>query len=187
VASYGVGLPAAIAKLYHGWIWSMEWEEYMMGRSFWRKVYYGLFNDLWDKLITAAFAATVIGGIASILSNVPPEKEADLPARISMLTSSLNAAAKTIGAIEEEIKQRQALVDQLSKEADAAEKLKTLNKEQMDAVAQVLRSEIKSEERQNFWTAQFLAFFYAALGAALSEGYRFILRWRARRRLQSVA
>jgi hypothetical protein len=64
--------------------------------------------------------------------------------------------------------------------------LAALNKEQLEAVAQVLRSEIKSDERQNFWTAQFLAFFYAALGVALSEGYRFILRWRARRKLASI-
>jgi hypothetical protein len=51
----------------------------------------------------------------------------------------------------------------------------------MDAVALVLRSEIRGEERHNFWGAQFLAFFYAALGVALSEGYRFVIRWRTRR------
>jgi hypothetical protein len=113
----------------------------------------------------------------------PKEKLPDLPARISTLTESLNGAAKTIDAIEHEIKQRQALVEQLEREADTASKLKTLNKDQLDAVAQVLKGEIQSDQRQNFWNAQALAFFYAAVGVALSELYRFILRWRARRRL----
>ncbi|HEX3600247.1 MAG TPA: hypothetical protein VHU84_08885 [Lacipirellulaceae bacterium] len=102
------------------------------------------------------------------------------------MTASLNGAAKTIGAIEEQIRQRQALVEQLEREADTASKVKGLNKEQLDAVAQVLKNEIHIDQQQNFWSAQALAFFYAAIGVALSELYRFILRWRARRRLANA-
>jgi hypothetical protein len=96
---------------------------------------------------------------------------------------SLNTAAQTIGEIEDEIKKREVLVKQLQHDADTAAKVSTLNKDQLDAVAQVLRGEIKSDERQNFWSAQLFAFFYAALGVALSEGYRFIIRRRTRHRL----
>jgi hypothetical protein len=117
---------------------------------------------------------------------VMKKKDADLPSKIQTLTASLNSASQAIGQIENEIKQRQELVQKLEKEADTASKIAALNKEQMDAVAQVLRSEIKSDERQNFWGAQLLAFFYAALGVGLSEGYRYLLRWRARRRLAAV-
>jgi hypothetical protein len=98
-------------------------------------------------------------------------------------TASLKGAADTIGQIEEEIKQREALVQRLEEQADTAKKLSAMNKDQLDAVAQVLRGEIGRDERQNFWSAQALAFFYPAVGVGLSELYRFILRWRARRRL----
>jgi hypothetical protein len=140
------------------------------------------------RWITAAFGigAVVISLISSLITFSWKREQLELPARIQLLTGSLNSAAETIGQIEAEIKQRQELVRQLEKDAETASKLAALNKEQMDAVAQVLRSEIKSDQSQNFWGAQFLAFFYAALGVALSEGYRFFIRWRLRRKLQPV-
>jgi hypothetical protein len=138
----------------------------------------GLSSPIVDRVISEMLGINRASNVAG--------KQNDLPSRIQTLTKSLNSAAETIGQIEDEIKQRQALVQRLERDADTASKLADLNKEQMGAVAQVLRSEIRSDERQNFWSAQFLAFFYAALGVALSEGYRFILRWRARRRLRKV-
>jgi hypothetical protein len=113
--------------------------------------------------------------------------QSELPARIQTLTNSLNSAAETIGQIEAEIKQRQVLVEKLEHDAETASKLAVLNKDQLDAVAQVLKGEIQADQRQNFWTTQAWAFFYTALGFGLSEGYRFFLRWRMRRKLQSVA
>lgn len=116
-----------------------------------------------------------------------PKPEPDLPSKIQKLTKSLNTASDSMRQIEVEIEKRQELVRELEKQADTASKITTLNKEQRDAVAQLLRDEIKSDERQNFWTAQLLAFFYAALGVALSEAYRYAMRWRARRRLEGPA
>jgi uncharacterized membrane protein YdfJ with MMPL/SSD domain len=134
----------------------------------------------------AGLAGVIISLASTFISHQEKPKQLELPARIETLTKSLNSAAETIGQIELEIKQRRDLVQQLEKDAATASALSALNKEQMEAVGQVLRSEIKSDERQNFWGAQLLAFFYAALGVGLSEGYRFILRWRARRRLAAV-
>lgn len=133
-----------------------------------------------------AIAGLFISASASYINYIYKPKLLELPARIQTLTASLNSAAETIGQIEAEIKRRQELVEQLQHDADTAAKVSALNKDQMDAVAQVLRSEIKSDERQNFWSAQLLAFFYAALGVGLSEGYRFFLRWRARKRLAQL-
>jgi hypothetical protein len=110
-----------------------------------------------------------------------PKKE-DLAVRIQTLTNSLNSAAKTISQIEDEIKQRQSLVAKLQRDADEASKLSTLNKDQLDAVAQLLRSQTES----SFWSSQAIALFYAVFGVALSELYRFVMRWRARRRLATV-
>src|SRR5215472_4317359 len=58
--------------------------------------------------------------------------------RIRELTDSLNKSATTIQDIENEITKRQALVGQLQKDADTASKLATVNKQQVDAIAQVL-------------------------------------------------
>lgn len=129
--------------------------------------------------------AAVIAGSSWLLYHafLTPPKADDLPTQITALTQSLNGAAKTIGEIERQIKQRQLLVEQLEREAQTASNLKTLNKDQLDAVAAVLNREIKSDQSHNFWGTQALAFFYAAVGVALSELYRFILRWRKRRRL----
>jgi hypothetical protein len=153
-------------------------------------------NDVgWTKLndrvqwlsVFVGLAAAIVAGTSTILSIREKPSQAELPARIRVLTGSLNSAAEAIGQIEAEIKKRQELVLKLQQDAETAAKLSALNKEQMDAVALVLRSEIKSDQSQNFWSAQLLAFFYAALGVALSEGYRFFIRWRLRRKPQSEA
>jgi hypothetical protein len=109
-------------------------------------------------------------------------KEIDLPERIRVLTSSLNDAAKSIGEIEEAMKQREALVQRLQRDAETASRLSALNKEQVDAVAQVLKGEIEKDQQANFWTTQLLALFYTLLGVGLAELYHFVLRrWRRRR------
>jgi uncharacterized membrane protein YdfJ with MMPL/SSD domain len=139
-------------------------------------------------ILVATSGAGLVSATSSFITHVQEKpKQVELPARIQTLTKSLNSAAETIGQIEDEIARRRKLVEQLQRDADTAAKLSALNKDQMDAVAQVLRTEIKSDQSQNFWNAQMLAFFYAALGVALSEGYRFITRWRLRQRLQSEA
>jgi len=148
-------------------------------------------ENLWRTTIGFVAVAIALVSLTAQLANVWElkdklfiRKESDLPARIEVLTKSLNTAAVTIGQIEDQIKQRQLLVTQLQHDAETASKLSALNKEQLDAVASVLRSEIKSDQSQNFWSTQLLAFFYAALGVALSEGYRFVIRWRLRRKLE---
>jgi hypothetical protein len=134
--------------------------------------------------LVVSTTATVWSDFQHIIESNFVSSEPELPAKIHKLTESLNAAAESIGQIEGEIKKRQSLVEQLEQEANTATKLASLNQEQLNAVAQVLRGEIKSDERQNFWSAQLFAFFYAALGVALSELYRFIVRSRARRKLE---
>jgi myo-inositol-1-phosphate synthase len=148
-------------------------------------------SRLFAVLVVATVTVSLVSASLSSLSQVfslswkafEKPKTVDLPSRIQTLTDSLNLAAKTIGQIETEIEQRQQLVRQLEKDAETASKVSVLNKEQMEAVAQVLRAEIKNDGQENFWRAQLLAFFYAALGVGLSEGYRFFLRWRVKRKL----
>jgi len=104
------------------------------------------------------------------ISRPPVAKE--LPDRIRVLTDSLNAAARAIGDIESEIQERKELVDKLKRDAEIANNLKQLNKEQVDAVAQVLRSQIDREQKEGFWATQGIAFFYTILGVFLAEAFR---------------
>jgi len=106
--------------------------------------------------------------------------------RIRELTQSLNKSATTIQEIENEITKRQALVSQLRKDAETASKLATVNKEQVDAIAQVLRTQIQAQERNSFWFNQGINALYMFLGVGLGELVRWFLRWRAKRKASAV-
>ena len=116
----------------------------------------------------------------------PTKQQPSLQDRIKVLTNSLNKSASTIQDIETEIKNRQALVEKLQKDAEIAKKLTELNKDQVDAISQVLRGQIEEEEHRSFWSNQALAFFYVLLGVLLTEGTRWFLRWWSRREVPSA-
>jgi hypothetical protein len=106
-----------------------------------------------------------------------------LEARIEELTGSLNVSAKLIAQIEREITTRKELVSKLERDADEAIRLSTLNADQVAAVAQALRGELRNESKSGFWLSAATNLFFAFLGAAFGE----LFRWfRARRRRTSV-
>ena len=74
----------------------------------------------------------------------------------------------------------------LEQDAETARKLSAVNKEQVDAIAQVLRGQIEAQERRSFWSNQALAVFYALLGVAFSELTRWLLRRKRRRKTQLI-
>jgi hypothetical protein len=116
----------------------------------------------------------------------PKNAPRTLEDRIRELTESLNRSATTIQDIENEITKRQALVTQLQKNADTASKLATVNKEQVSAIAQVLRTQIELQERNSFWFNQGVNALYMLLGVALGELVRWFLRWRAKQRTRAA-
>jgi hypothetical protein len=138
------------------------------------------------SLTPRAFESYVQKGLHSLFPEIFNEIRAPPPPtledRIKLLTDSLNSSARTIQEIENEIKDRQALVTKLQRDAEIAQKLTALNKDQVDAIAQVLRGQIEAEEHRSFWGNQFLAVLYTLLGVALAELSRWFLRWRARRK-----
>lgn len=134
-------------------------------------------------LLTIAMIAGLIVNLTYAFFFVPKPKEIDLQERIRSLTSSLNSAAKSISDIEGEIKQREALVQRLVKDAETASKLAGINREQVDAVAQALKGEIERDQERNFWSTQLLALFYTLLGVVLAEVFHLIQRrWSARKK-----
>jgi hypothetical protein len=134
-------------------------------------------------LITVVYVmGIVISEIGGRFGKPPPrEITVTLEDRLSVLTQSLNSAARTISEIEAEVNERQALVAKLARDAQVANNVQHLNKEQVDPIAQVLRGQIDREQRESFWSSQLLALFYTVLGVVLAELFRWIVKRRKHR------
>lgn len=136
----------------------------------------------WLEMI--AVLATTVGfalSLSTTLGIFGGKHTLTLEEEISTLTKSLNDSARLISDIEQEISQRQALVERLQRDADEAKKLSTLNSDQVAAVAQALRGELRSEDRSGFWVTALTNLVFAILGASISEGFRVFRRWRLMR------
>jgi len=125
-----------------------------------------------DKYVVAAIVLGVIvasigAGISALVGFIGDDTEGDrtLEARISLLLDNLELASNAISAIEVEIEKRKELVSKLGQQQQAAEALSQLNREQVEAVAQLLRGEVEAGNRRSFWlnfgvTAGVAGFFY---------------------------
>jgi arginine/ornithine N-succinyltransferase beta subunit len=130
------------------------------------------------------FTATLVTGIiASVTLVVATEwtqkkrpGEITLEQKITALTKNLNDSARAISEVEREVQARRQLADKLRADAEEAQNLATLNQKQVEAVAQALRGQLEERERASFWWTIGQNFFFAALGVALSEVYRWIVR-----------
>jgi hypothetical protein len=89
--------------------------------------------------------------------------------RINELTKGLQSSSRLIKEIEEEIALRTKLVENLRQDANQYQQLAALNKEQADAVAKVLQSQLEREGTKSFWkgAAVNFIFFIAGLIASL--------------------
>jgi hypothetical protein len=101
-------------------------------------------------------------------------KNQTIEKRITLLTASLNNSAKVISDIEREIEGRRELVTKLQRDADDAKQLSELKAAQVAAVSQALKGELDRENRTNFWITLATNLFFAILGAALGELFRWI-------------
>jgi t-SNARE complex subunit (syntaxin) len=84
--------------------------------------------------------------------------------RIRRLTASLQEAAQLITNIESEITARSVLAEKLQKDIETYNKLVELKKPEVEAVAQLLRGELKREGKRSFWTGFALNFLFFTLG-----------------------
>jgi TolA-binding protein len=99
----------------------------------------------------------VFGGISAVLvaylsartewRRARAGKEESFEDRVERLSRSLSEAGRVVGQLEQEIKSRQQLVDHLREEQQLLE----LSRDEVDAVAQTLRGELRREGRKSFW------------------------------------
>jgi hypothetical protein len=84
------------------------------------------------------------------------------------LTNSLREATELISHIESEITSRSALAEKPQKDVDVYNKLVELKKPEVEAVAQLLRGELKKEGKRSFWKGFATNFLFFVLGAIAS-------------------
>jgi hypothetical protein len=88
--------------------------------------------------------------------------------RVNRLTSALTEATRTIEEIEREMRERQSTVDRLRRDAETYERLKEVNREEVEAVAEVLDVRLQKEGRRSFWVNVAMNFGFFVLGAVVS-------------------
>jgi hypothetical protein len=121
------------------------------------------------------FLTAALGAVASLLAEIVPrffreKKKSDetIEDRVARLTQSLEEATGLIRNIENEIKARSTLASQLRGDVDRYNQLVQLKKPEVEAVAQLLRGELKKESTSSFWKGFAVNFLFFALGAGTS-------------------
>jgi flagellar biosynthesis/type III secretory pathway M-ring protein FliF/YscJ len=96
------------------------------------------------------------------------DREPSLEERVRTLGTALADSARAIDEIEGEVRARQELVTQLEADARRYEALRELNREEVEAIAQLIRVEMRTENTRAGRTQFLLAFlqnlFFFALG-----------------------
>jgi TolA-binding protein len=119
--------------------------------------------------VGAALSASLAAGVAAkVFYGMRAREPETLEARITKLTTALKESSSLVTEVEEEIESRQKLVAELQKDAENYERLISLNKEQVDAVAQLLQGELRKEGNKSFWKAVAVNSLFFILGAGFS-------------------
>jgi methyl-accepting chemotaxis protein len=116
----------------------------------------------------------MVGFITSILERFVEKsqrlagKKETIEERIKQLTSSLQESTNLIAEVESEISERSALVEKLKKDAETYEQVVKLKGPEVEAVAQLLRGELKKEGSRSFWKGVAVNFLFFILGLIAS-------------------
>ena len=121
-----------------------------------------------DFLSTIGIGTTVAALITSIIyfvtAKIMRQQEQEnltVEDKITTLTKNLKNSVEIISEIETEIENRSEIVTKLKNDAERYEKLKLVNEEQVEAIAQTLRGEIKSESKKSIWRNAIINFVVA--------------------------
>jgi hypothetical protein len=128
-------------------------------------------------LVTTLLAsvATLVAGVIGALSLVQARRESrgssapTLASSISELVTQLQTASTAVSRIEVEIRDRQALVDELGRKKEEYERLVTLNAPQVAAIFEALGAQVQASNRRAFRlnVVMSVAFFVAGIGATI--------------------
>ena len=130
------------------------------------------------ETISSIFAAIagVVGGCVSIafgmislfLRRKKQHEKEDIAVKIKGISDSLSKSAGELVDLQEQLKERIAFVEDLSAQAKKAEDIASLNKDQLDAVSEILNANLKKEGKRSFWQGVLVNFIFFILGAVVS-------------------
>ena len=114
---------------------------------------FGIPLDEFLRILLAVIAvlAAVVGSLVFDYFSVKRRVEETTEHRISKLTKALTDASRAISEMESEIKTRSSVVEKLRADAEFYERLAGLKKDELEAVGQVLRGELRREGRHALW------------------------------------
>jgi hypothetical protein len=88
--------------------------------------------------------------------------------RVKKLLEALAETTKVIGAIEREVADRGRLAERLQQDVARNQELLALKSEEVEAVAQTFRSEVRRESRRSFLASLLLNAFFFGLGVLVT-------------------
>jgi hypothetical protein len=114
-----------------------------------------------------ALGVTIASGFQLIILFRQPAS-ASAQDRVQQLSKSLSEATQLIDQMQIDIESRQRMVTKLQGDLETYDKLAALKKDEVEAVAQVLRGEIDKSSRRSFWEGVAVNFAFFILGAIAS-------------------
>ncbi|HWI01658.1 MAG TPA: hypothetical protein VNT27_15130 [Propionibacteriaceae bacterium] len=94
-----------------------------------------------------------VAGVAALLvafrRRAGGKRESNLEHRVAAMTTNLQAAAQIINKFEQEIQTRQVAVEKLTRDAERAEALAKVSKQDAEAIAQTLQVQLNQLERRS--------------------------------------
>jgi hypothetical protein len=116
----------------------------------------------------AGLLSSIAAGLIEIFVFKKYRKPETLEIRINKLSSALKESSRLVSEVEGEISKRQSLVAELQADAARYQRLVSINKEQVEAVTQLLQGELRKEGNKSFWKGVLVNFIFFGLGALLS-------------------
>jgi len=125
-------------------------------------------------ILAAALTAFVTYSLNRARRQRVLEDSEPIEQRLDRLTTALSEAGHVIGEIQTEVEKRRAVVDRLRQDAETYQRLIEVNREELEAVAQVLGGELRKEGRRSFWVNLGTNFAFFALGAVVSVATTYV-------------
>jgi ABC-type multidrug transport system fused ATPase/permease subunit len=97
--------------------------------------------------------------------------------RIARLTQALSESSHVIQEIEEEMRERSELVERLKRDAQTYERLRNINREEAESVAQALGGELRKEGRRSFRANLVMSFAFFLLGVLTPIVLSIVFGW----------
>jgi len=124
--------------------------------------------DMILPVTLAGLLSSIAAGLIEIFVFKKYRKPETLGIRINKLTSALKESSRLVSEVEGEIAERQSLVAELQRDAERYQQLVTINKEQVEAVTQLLQGELRKEGSKSFWKGVLVNFIFFGLGVLFS-------------------